>query len=187
MRGLPIAFFYASMARTILATTRKMLQGAIKRDAWLEIMVAWAETPVANHELLLSCFDFIAKMMAEGVSISRVVAGANRVVTGAGRVVTGANRAVAGANRVVAGANRVVTGASRVVAGVNRVVMGASRVVVEANRVMTGASRVVAERNCPDAVVSTDFRGALSVVASLIMALVNVISMKIFCHVCVFY
>lgn len=48
-------------------------------------------------------------------------------------------------------------------------------------------SRVVAERNCPDAVVSTDFRGALSVVASLIMALVDVISMKIFCHVCVFY
>lgn len=147
------------MARTILATTRKMLQGAIKRDAWLEIMVAWAETPVANHELLLSCFDFIAKMMAEGVSISRVVAGANRVVTGA----------------------------SRVVAGVNRVVMGASRVVVEANRVMAEASRVVVERNCPDAVVSTDFRGAISVVASLIMALVNVISMKIFCHVCVFY
>lgn len=112
------------MARTILATTRKMLQGAIKRDAWLEIMVAWAETPVANHELLLSCFDSIAKMMAGVFSISRVVA---------------------------------------------------------------GESRVVAERNCPDAVVSMDFRGALSVVASLIMALVNVISMKIFCHVCVFY
>lgn len=118
--------------------TRKMLQGAIKRDAWLEIMVAWAETPVANHELLLSCFDFIAKMMAGGVSISRAVAGV-----------------------------------SRVVAGVNRVVVR--------------VSRVVAERNCPDAVVSTDFRGAISVVASLIMALVNVISMKIFCHVCVFY
>ena len=126
------------MARTILATTRKMLQGAIKRDAWLEIMVAWAETPVANHELLLSCLDFIAKMMAGVFSISRVVAGANRVVTGA-------------------------------------------------NRVMAEASRVVAERNCPDAVVSMDFRVALSVVASLIMALVNVISMKIFCHVCVFY
>lgn len=94
-------------------------------------MVAWAETPVANHELLLSCFDFIAKMMAGGVSISRVV--------------------------------------------------------TEANRVMAEASSVVAERNCPGAVVSTDFRGALSVVASLIMALVNVISMKIFCHVCVFY
>lgn len=140
------------MARTILATTRKLLQGAIKRDAWLEIMVAWAETPVANHELLLSCFDFIAKMMAGGVSISRVVVGASRVV--------------AGMNRAVAGANRVVTGASRVVAE---------------------SSSVVAERNCPDAVVSTDFRGALSVVASLIMALVNVISMKIFCHVCVFY
>lgn len=140
------------MARAVLATTRKMLQVAIKRDAWLEIMVAWAETPVANHELLLSCFDFIAKMMAGGVSISRAVAGANRVV-----------------------------------AGVNRVVMGASRVVVGANRVMAEASRVVAEHNCPDAVVSTDFRGALSVVASLIMALVNVISMKIFCHVCVFY
>lgn len=115
-------------------------------------MVAWAETPVANYELLVSCFDFIAKMMAGVFSISRVVAGANRVVTGAGRVVTGANRVVTGANRV-----------------------------------MAEASRVVAERNCPDAVVSTDFRGALSVVASLIMALVNVISMKIFCHVCVFY
>lgn len=133
------------MAWAVLATTRKMLQGAIKRDAWLEIMVAWAETPVANHELLLSCFDFIAKMMAGGVSISRVVVGVSRVVAEANGVVTGANRAV------------------------------------------TEASSVVAERNCPDAVVSTDFRGALSVVASLIMALVNVISMKIFCHVCVFY
>lgn len=133
------------MARATLATTRKMLQGAIKRDAWLEIMVAWAETPVANHELLLSCFDFIAKMMAGGVSISRVVVGVNRVVTGASRVVGGANRAVA------------------------------------------EASRVVVARNRPDAVVSTNFRGALSVVASLIMALVNVISMKIFCHVSVFY
>lgn len=90
-------------------------------------------------------------------------------------------------SRVVEGANRVVAGASRVVAGVNRVVTGVSRVVVGANRVMAGVSRVVAECNCPDAVVSTDFRGALSVVASLIMALVNVISMKIFCHVCVFY
>ena len=168
------------MARAVLATTRKMLQGAIKRDAWLEIMVAWAETLVANHELLLSCFDFIAKMMAGGVSISRVVAGANRVVAGTSRVVAGANRVVAGASRVVAGANRVVTGASRAVAGVNRVVVGVSRAVAE-------ASSVVAERNCPDAVVSMDFRRALSVVASLIMALVNVISMKIFCHVCVFY
>lgn len=140
------------MARATLATTRKMLQGAIKLDAWLEIMVAWAETPVANHELLLSCFDFIAKMTGEVFSISRAVAGVNRVDTGA--------------SRVVAGVNRVVTGASRVVAGVNR---------------------VVAVRNCPDVVVSTDFCGALSVVASLIMALVNVISMKIFCHVCVFY
>lgn len=101
-------------------------------------MVAWAETPVANHELLLSCFDFIAKMMAGGVSISRAVTGVNRVVTGV-------------------------------------------------NRAMAEASSVVAKRNCPDAVVSTDFRGALSVVASLIMALENVISMKIFCHVCVFY
>lgn len=119
------------MARAVLATTRKTLQGAIKWDAWLEIMVAWAETPVANHELLLSCFDFIAKMMAGGVSISRAVAGVNRAVA--------------------------------------------------------GASRVVAKRNCPDTVVSTDFRGGISVVASLIMALVNVISMKIFCHVCVFY
>lgn len=136
-----------------------MLQGAIKRDAWLEIMVAWAETPVANHELLLSCFDFIAKMMAGGVSISRVVAGVIRVV---------------------AGASRVAAGVSRAVAGVNRVVAGASWVVAE-------ASIVVAERNCPDAVVSTDFCGDLSVVASLIMALENVISMKIFCHVCVFY
>lgn len=133
------------MARATLATTRKMLQGAIKLDAWLEIMVAWAETPVSNHELLLSCFDFIAKMMGGSVSISRVVAGVNR--------------AVAGANRVVAGVNRVVT----------------------------GVNRAVAERNCPDDVVSTDFCGALSVVASLIMALVDVISMKIFCHVCVFY
>lgn len=133
------------MARAVLAPTRKMLQGAIKRDAWLEIMVAWAETPVANHELLLSYFDFIAKMMGGGVSISRVVVGVNRVVTGASRVVGGANRAVA------------------------------------------EASRVVVARNCPDAVVSTDFRGAISVVASLIMALVDVISMKIFCHVCVFY
>lgn len=125
--------------------THKMLQGAKKWDAWLEIMVAWAETPVANHELLLSCFDFIAKMMAEGVSISRVVAGV-----------------------------------SMAVAGVNRVVVGASREVME-------AKRVVAERNRPDTVVSTDFCGAISVVASLIMGLVNVISMKIFCHVCVFY
>lgn len=90
------------------------------------------------------------------------------------------SRVVAGVNRAVAGANRVVTGASRVVAGASRVVAGA-------NRVMAEAGRVVAECNCPDAVVSTDFRGALSVVASLIMALVNVISMKIFCHVCVFY
>ena len=126
------------MARATLAMTPKMLQGAIKRDAWLEIMVAWAETPVANHELLVSCFDFIAKMTGGGVFISRIVAGVNR--------------AVAGVNRVVGEVNRVV-----------------------------------AERNCPDSVVSTDFRGALSVVASLIMALVNVISMKIFCHVCVFY
>ena len=126
------------MARAVLAMTHKLLQGAIKRDAWLEIMVAWAETPVANHELLLSCFDSIAKMMTGGVSISRVVVGVNRAVVGA-------------------------------------------------NRVVTGVSRVVAVRNCPDAVVSMDFRGALSVVTSLIMAFVNVISMKIFCHVCVFY
>lgn len=62
-----------------------------------------------------------------------------------------------------------------------------SRVVAGLNRVVAGLNRVVAERNCPDTVVSTDFRGALSVVASLIMALENVISMKIFCHVCVFY
>ena len=83
--------------------------------------------------------------------------------------------------------SRAVAGANRVVAGVNRVVTGASRVVEGANRVMAEASSVVAERNCPDAVVSMDFRVALSMVASLIMALVNVISMKIFCHVCVFY
>lgn len=83
--------------------------------------------------------------------------------------------------------SRVVVGASRVVAGMNRAVAGANRVVTGASRVVAESSSVVAERNCPDAVVSTDFRGALSVVASLIMALVNVISMKIFCHVCVFY
>lgn len=76
---------------------------------------------------------------------------------------------------------------SRVVVGVNRVVTGASRVVVGASRAVAGVQRAVAEHNCPDAVVSTDFCGALSVVASLIMGLVNVISMKIFCHVCVFY
>ncbi len=104
--------------------------------------------------------------MAGGVSISRVVAGVIRVVAGASRVAAGVSRAVAGVNRVVAGVNRAVAGASRVVTGVNRVVV---------------------KRNCPDAVVSTDFRGALSVVTSLIMAFVNVISMKIFCHVCVFY
>ena len=83
-------------------------------------------------------------------------------------------------SRAVARVNRVVARVNRVVAGVNRVVAGVNRVVAE-------ASRVVAERNCPDAVVSTDFCGALSVVASLIMALVNVIFSKIFCHVCVFY
>ena len=76
---------------------------------------------------------------------------------------------------------------SRVVTGANRVVAGGNRTVGGVNRAMAEASSVVAERTCPDAVVSTDFRGALSVVASLIMALVNVISMKIFCHVCVFY
>lgn len=76
---------------------------------------------------------------------------------------------------------------SRVVAGVIRVVAGASRVAAGVSRAVAGANSVVAERNCPDAVVSMDFRRALSVVASLIMALVNVISMKIFCHVCVFY
>lgn len=133
------------MVRATLAMTHKMLQGAIKWDAWLEIMVAWAETPVANHELLLSCFDFIAKMVGGVFSISRAV--------------VGVSRAVAGVSRAVAGVNRV----------------------------MGEVNRVVAERNCPDAVVSTDFCGALSVFASLIMGLVNVISMKIFCHVCVFY
>lgn len=147
------------MARAVLAPTRKMLQGAIKRDAWLEIMVAWAVTPVANHESLLSCFDFIAKMMGGVFSISRVVAGVSRAVAGVSRAVAGVSRAVAGVNRAVG----------------------------EVNRVMGEVNRVVAERNCSDAVVSTDFRGALSVVASLIIGLVNVISMKIFCHVCVFY
>lgn len=83
--------------------------------------------------------------------------------------------------------SRAVAGANRVVAGVNRAVTGVSMVVVGVSRVVAEASRVVAKRNCPDAVVSMDFRRALSVVASLIMALVNVISMKIFCHVCVFY
>lgn len=83
--------------------------------------------------------------------------------------------------------SRVVAGVNRAVAGVNRGVTGVNRTVGGANRVMAEASSVVAERNCPDAVVSMDFRRALSVVASLIMALVNVISMKIFCHVCVFY
>lgn len=76
---------------------------------------------------------------------------------------------------------------SRVVAGVNRVMVGVNRAVAGASREVMGANRVVSERNCPEAVVSTDFRGALSVVSSLIMALVNVISMKIFCYVCVFY
>lgn len=70
---------------------------------------------------------------------------------------------------------------------ISRVVMRVSRAVAGVNRAVAGAQRVVAERNCPDAMVSTDFCGALSLVASLIMALVNVISMKIFCHVCVFY
>ena len=90
-------------------------------------------------------------------------------------------------SRVVMGVNRAVTGVNWVVAEVNRAVAGASRVVVGASREVMETKRVVAEHNCPDAVVSTDFCGALSVVASLIMALVNVISMKIFCHVCVFY
>ena len=76
---------------------------------------------------------------------------------------------------------------SRVVAGANRAVTGANRTGGGMNRAVAEANSVVAERNCPDAVVSMDFRGALSVVASLIMALVDVISMKIFCHVCVFY
>lgn len=67
------------------------------------------------------------------------------------------------------------------------VVVGVSMVVEGANRAVAETSSVVAVRNCPDAVVSMDFRGALSVVVSLIMAFVNVISMKIFCHVCVFY
>lgn len=48
-------------------------------------------------------------------------------------------------------------------------------------------SRVAVGLCSPYVVISMDFRRALSVVASLIMALVNVISMKIFCHVCVFY
>ena len=112
------------MARTILATTRKTLQGAIKRDAWLEIMVAWAETPVANHELLLSCFDFIAKMMAARLDEAADGSAESRVVVG----------------------------------------LCSSYVVI-----------------------SMDFVGAVIVLLSLIKALEGVISMKIFCHVCVFY
>ena len=70
------------MAWAVLAMTHKMLQGAIKRDAWLKIMVAGTEMPVANHELLLSRLDFIAEMMAArldeaagGFAVSRVVVG----------------------------------------------------------------------------------------------------------------
>ena len=112
------------MVRATLATTRKMLQGAIKRDAWFELVIARPELSVANHALLLSRLEFIAEMMAA------------RLDEAAGGF---------------------------------------------------AVSRVVVGRCSPYAVVSTDFRGALSVLASLIMALVNVISMKIFCHVCVFY
>ena len=101
-----------------------MLQGAIKRDAWFELVIARPELSVANHALLLSRLDFIAEMMAA------------RLDEAAGGFVE---------------------------------------------------SRVVVGLCSPYVVVSTDFRGALSVVASLIMALVDVISMKIFCHVCVFY
>lgn len=104
--------------------THKMLQGAIKRDAWLEIIVAWAETPVANHELLLSCFDFIAKMMAARLDEAADGSAESRVVVG----------------------------------------LCSSYVLI-----------------------SMDFVGAVIVLLSLIKALEGVISMKIFCHVCVFY
>ncbi len=70
------------MARATLATTRKMLQGAIKRDAWLELVIARHELSVANHALLLSRLEFIAEMMAArldeaagGFVVSRVVVG----------------------------------------------------------------------------------------------------------------
>lgn len=70
------------MARATLATTRKMLQGTIKRDAWFELVVARHELSVANHALLLSRLDFIAEMMAArldeadgGFAVSRVVVG----------------------------------------------------------------------------------------------------------------
>lgn len=70
------------MARATLATTRKMLQGEIKRDAWFELVVARPELSVANHALLLSRLDFIAEMMAArlaeaagGFVVSRVVVG----------------------------------------------------------------------------------------------------------------
>ena len=112
------------MARAILAMTHKLLQGAIKLDAWLDIMVAWAETPVANHELLLSCFDFIAEMMAARLDEAADGSAESRVVVG----------------------------------------LCSSYVVI-----------------------SMDFVGAVIVLLSLIKALEGVISMKIFCHVCVFY
>lgn len=80
--GSANCLFVASMARTILATTRKMLQGTIKRDAWFELVVARHELSVANHALLLSRLDFIAEMMAArldeadgGFAVSRVVVG----------------------------------------------------------------------------------------------------------------
>lgn len=70
------------MARATLATTRKMLQGEIKRDAWFELVVARPELSVANHALLLSRLEFIAEMMAArldeaagGFAVSRVVVG----------------------------------------------------------------------------------------------------------------
>ena len=112
------------MARAVLAMTHKMLQGEIKLDAWLDIMVAWAETPVANHELLLSCFDFIAEMMAARLDEAADGSAESRVVVG----------------------------------------LCSSYVVI-----------------------SMDFVGAVIVLLSLIKALEGVISMKIFCHVCVFY
>lgn len=62
--------------------THKMLQGAIKRDAWFELVVARHELSVANHALLLSRLDFIAEMMAarldeaaDGFAVSRVAVG----------------------------------------------------------------------------------------------------------------
>ena len=112
------------MARTILATTHKLLQGAIKLDAWFELVVARHELSVANHALLLSRLDFIAEMMAARLDEAADGSAESRVVVG----------------------------------------LCSSYVVI-----------------------SMDFVGAVIVLLSLIKALEGVISMKIFCHVCVFY